>query len=200
MPVFEIEQYELHVQKYRVKMSPMRPTPSLVCIKARPTQSTIRWSLSRSPRNTECRWTRTENWRTNFLNWASQPTTSFRRFGPLKRLSEMPLYEIVQIRALYPRLSGRADSEADALERFFRGEGKQDLTSIEFAGMSNDYGLSLTERPDLASELLDRGVIKGDDTFVPSIRSIGKLEKRTKGAKHERRSSNRHPRCEASQA
>ena len=66
----------------------------------------------------------------------------------------------------------KADSEADALERFFRGEGKQNLTSIEFAGMANDYGLSLTERPDLASELMDRGVIKSDDTIVPSIRSI----------------------------
>ena len=60
-----------------------------------------------------------------------------------------------------------ADSEADALERFFRGEGKQDLTSIENAGIANDYGLSLAERPGLASELLDRGVINGDDTSSP---------------------------------
>jgi len=64
------------------------------------------------------------------------------------------------------------DSEADAIARFFRGEGKQELTSMDYAGISNDYGLSLAERPDLASELMDRGVIKSDDIIVPSIRSI----------------------------
>ena len=84
----------------------------------------------------------------------------------------MPLYEIEQLELYAQGYLVRADSEADALERFFHGEGKQNLTSIEFAGMANNYGLSLTERPDLASELMDRGVINGDDTFVPSISSI----------------------------
>ena len=72
----------------------------------------------------------------------------------------------------FKAISSRADSEADAIARFFRGEGKQELTSMDYAGISNDYGLSLAERPDLASELMDRGVINGDDIFVPSIRSI----------------------------
>jgi len=32
---------------------------------------------------------------------------------------------------------------------------------------SNDRGLSLVERPDLASDLMDLGVIKGDETISP---------------------------------
>jgi hypothetical protein len=94
----------------------------------------------------------------------------------------MPLYEIVQIELYTQGYLVKGDSEADALERFFRGEGKQDLTSIEFAGMANDYGLSLIERPDLASELLDLGVIKIDDTCVPSIHSIREVGEEDQGS------------------
>jgi DNA-binding Lrp family transcriptional regulator len=88
----------------------------------------------------------------------------------------MPLYAIEQFEIYVQGYLVEADSEADALERFFRGEGTQDLTSIEYAGISNDCGLSLPECPDLASELLDRGVIKGNDTIVPSIRSIREVK------------------------
>jgi hypothetical protein len=88
----------------------------------------------------------------------------------------MPLYEIEQIELYVQGYLVEADSEADAIARFFRGEGRQDLTSIEYAGISNDCGLSLAERPDLASELLDRGVIKGNDTIIPSIRSIREVK------------------------
>jgi hypothetical protein len=84
----------------------------------------------------------------------------------------MPTYAIEQFELYVQGYLVEADSEADAIARFFRGDGKQDLTSIEFAGMANNYGLGLVERPDLASELLDRGVIKGDDTIIPSIRSV----------------------------
>jgi hypothetical protein len=84
----------------------------------------------------------------------------------------MPLYEIEQYELYTQGYLVRAGSEADALERFFRGEGKQNLTSIEYAGVLNSSGLSLTERPDLASDLMDRGVIKSDDIIIPSIRSV----------------------------
>lgn len=84
----------------------------------------------------------------------------------------MPTFEIVQIELYTQGYLVKGDSEADALERFFRGEGKQDLTSIEFAGVLDSSGLSLIDRPDLASELLDLGVITIDDTCVPSIHSI----------------------------
>ena len=94
----------------------------------------------------------------------------------------MPTYEIVQIELYTQGYLVRADSEADALERFFRGEGKQVLTSIEFAGVANDYGVSLAERPDLASELMDRGVINGDDIIVPSIRSIREVGEEDQGS------------------
>ena len=88
----------------------------------------------------------------------------------------MPTYAIEQFELYVQGYLVETDNEADALERFFRGEGRQDLTSIEYAGISNDCGLSLAERPDLASELLDRGVIKGNDTIVPSIRSIREVK------------------------
>ena len=84
----------------------------------------------------------------------------------------MATYAIEQFELYVQGYLVEADSEADAIARFLRGEGKQELTSMDYAGISNDYGLSLAERPDLASELLDRGVINGDDIIVPSIRSI----------------------------
>jgi hypothetical protein len=84
----------------------------------------------------------------------------------------MATYAIEQYELYVQGYLVEADSEADALERFFRGDGKQELTSMEYAGISNNCGLSLAERPDLASDLTDRGVIKGDDTIIPSIRSV----------------------------
>ena len=88
----------------------------------------------------------------------------------------MPTYEIEQFELYVQGYLVEADNEADAIARFFHGEGKQELTSIEYAGISNDHGLSLTERPDLASDLMDRGVIHGGDEIIPSIRSIRQVE------------------------
>jgi len=84
----------------------------------------------------------------------------------------MATYAIEQFELYVQGYLVEADSEADAIARFFCGEGKQELTSIEYAGISNDRGLSLAERPDLASDLMDLGVIKGDETIIPSIRSV----------------------------
>jgi hypothetical protein len=84
----------------------------------------------------------------------------------------MPTFEIVQIELYTQGYLVTADNEAEAIARFFRGDCKKTLTSIEFAGVLDSSGLNLIERPDLASELLDLGVIKSDDTFVPSIHSI----------------------------
>lgn len=84
----------------------------------------------------------------------------------------MPTYAIEQFELYVQGYLVEANNEADAIARFFRGDGKLELTSIEYAGIPNDYGLSLAECPDLAGDLMDRGVIKGDDTIIPSIRSI----------------------------
>jgi hypothetical protein len=84
----------------------------------------------------------------------------------------MPLYEIVQIELYTQGYLVSGESEAEAIARFFRGDCELTLTSIEFAGVLDSSGLSLIERPDLASELLDLGVITIDDTCVPSIHSI----------------------------
>ena len=94
----------------------------------------------------------------------------------------MPTFEIVQIELYTQGYLVSGDSEADGIARFFRGDCKQTLTSIEFAGIPMSSGLSLAERPDLASELLDLGVIKSDDTFVPSIRSIREVGEEDQGS------------------
>jgi hypothetical protein len=88
----------------------------------------------------------------------------------------MPIYEIEQFELYVQGHLVEADNEGDAIARFFRGEGKQELTSIEYAGISNHHGLSLTERTDLASDLMDRGVIDSGDKIIPSIRSIRQVK------------------------
>lgn len=87
----------------------------------------------------------------------------------------MPTFEIIQIELYTQGYLVIADNEADAIARFFRGDCKQTLTSIEFAGILDSSGVNLLERPDLASELLDLGVITSDDTFIPSIHSIREI-------------------------
>jgi hypothetical protein len=94
----------------------------------------------------------------------------------------MPLYEIEQIELYTQGYLVSGDSEADAIARFFRGDCKLTLTSIEFAGVLDSSGLSLTEWPDLASELMDLGVINSDDTFVPSIHSIREVGEEDQGS------------------
>lgn len=84
----------------------------------------------------------------------------------------MPTFEIIQIELYTQGYLVRADNEAEAIAHFLRGDCKKTLTSIEFAGILDSSGFSLIERPDLASELLDLGVITSDDTFIPSIHSI----------------------------
>ena len=84
----------------------------------------------------------------------------------------MPVFEIEQYELYVQGYLVEADSEADAIARFFQGEGNQERTSIEFAGMGNGYGMNLDDNRDLASRLFDLGIIKGGDTIIPSIRSI----------------------------
>ena len=79
----------------------------------------------------------------------------------------MPLYEIEQLELYAQGYLVEAVDEADAIARFFGGEGRQDVTSIEFAGMANDYGMPVDENRDLADQLFDRGVIHSSDDIHP---------------------------------
>jgi hypothetical protein len=82
----------------------------------------------------------------------------------------MPTYEIDQYELHVLRHRIEADSEADAVVKLLQGEGEP--ISFEFVGIANDYGTSLSENPDLTSELFDRGVIDSNDLIIPSIRSV----------------------------
>ncbi len=68
-----------------------------------------------------------------------------------------------------------ADDQADALAKFFQGD-EGEAVSFEFVGIANDYGMSVGENRDLADRLFDRGILKPEDTIIPSIRSITQVE------------------------
>jgi hypothetical protein len=96
----------------------------------------------------------------------------------------MPLYEIEQLELYAQGYLVEAVDEADAIARFFGGEGRQEVTSIEFAGMANNYGMPVDENRELADQLFDRGVIHSSDEVIPSIRDVRQVEDRTHGEEH----------------
>jgi len=84
----------------------------------------------------------------------------------------MPIYELEQYELHVMKYRVTADDEADAIAKLFRGEGEPVEDSLDFVEVANDLGLSLTESPDLACRLFERGIIDGNDQIVPSIRSV----------------------------
>ena len=65
-----------------------------------------------------------------------------------------------------------AHDEAEAIAKLFRGEGEPVDDSLDFVEVANERGMSLFDNPDLACRLFERGIIDGDDTIVPSVRSV----------------------------
>ncbi len=89
----------------------------------------------------------------------------------------MSLYEIEQYELHTMKYRVEADSEADAITKLLQqGEGDPINNSLEFADIADDYGMSLSENPDLSSQLFDQGVVKSGDTIIGSIRSIKQVE------------------------
>jgi hypothetical protein len=88
----------------------------------------------------------------------------------------MPTYEIEQYELHVMKYRIEADSEADAIARLLVGEGEPVDNSLEFADIADEYGMSLSENPELSSQLFDKGVVKGGDTIIGSIRSIRQVE------------------------
>ena len=86
----------------------------------------------------------------------------------------MPTYYVENYEIYLQQLEVEGIDEADAIAKVFQGEGK--MVSMEFAGLAELYGMSLGENLDLASQLLDRGVIDTTDTIVPSIRSVQEIK------------------------
>ena len=88
----------------------------------------------------------------------------------------MPTYEIEQYELYVLRHRIEADNEADAISRLLMGEGEPIDDSLTFVNIADDYGIGLSENPDLAIQLWDRDVIESDDILIPSIRSIKQVE------------------------
>jgi hypothetical protein len=88
----------------------------------------------------------------------------------------MPLYEIEQYELHVMKYHLVADSEATAIGKLLLGEGDPVDDSLEFINIADDQGMSLSENPDLSSQLFDKGVVKGGDTIIGSIRSIRQVE------------------------
>jgi hypothetical protein len=96
----------------------------------------------------------------------------------------MPSYEIEQYELYVQRHRITANNEADAIARLLMGEGDPQDDSLKFADIADEYGMGVSEDPDLASQLFDRAVIKTGDTIIPSIRSIRQVEWRTNGVEY----------------
>lgn len=88
----------------------------------------------------------------------------------------MPTYDIEQYELHVQRYRIEADDEADAIGKLFLGEGDLVDNSLEFVEIADDYGMPVEENRALADRLRDRGIVKGIDAIIPSIRSIRRVE------------------------
>ena len=87
------------------------------------------------------------------------------------------LFEIEQYELHVTKFRVEADDEADAIAEFFIGIEVEPVdNSTELVQVADNYGMSLDDNRDLADHLFDRGILKPEDTIVPSIRSITQVE------------------------
>jgi len=88
----------------------------------------------------------------------------------------MPLFSVEQYELYIQELRVEAADDADAIAKVLQGTGK--MIAMEFVSHPEDYGMSLHEAPDLASQLFERGVLKNEDAVIPSIRSVSLFDGR----------------------
>lgn len=89
----------------------------------------------------------------------------------------MPTYEIEQYELHSAKFRVEADSEAEAINKLFDGEGDAVDNSLEFIEVADDHGMPADDFPRLAKILKRRGMNVGTD-IIPSIRSIEVLSRR----------------------
>ena len=82
----------------------------------------------------------------------------------------MPTYQISQYELHSAKYRIEADSEDEAIARFFEGEGDPVNDSLEFIETANDHGMPSDEYPSLVRALRKQGI--DADDCIPSIRSI----------------------------
>jgi hypothetical protein len=88
----------------------------------------------------------------------------------------MPLFSVEQYELYIQELEVEASDEAEAVVKVLQGLGK--MTAMEFVSHPEELGMSLHETPELASQLLERGILKDTDAVVPSIRSVSLFDER----------------------
>ena len=84
----------------------------------------------------------------------------------------MPTFEIEQYELHATTYRVKAESEAEAIRKLFRGEAAPVEQSQEMIEVADDYGLPVDEYRELASALRKLGELQGKDEIIPSIRSI----------------------------
>ncbi|MGO9115645.1 MAG: hypothetical protein ACLP9L_41085 [Thermoguttaceae bacterium] len=82
----------------------------------------------------------------------------------------MPTYEIEQYELHSSKYRVEADCEAEAVAKFFAGEGDPVDQSLEFIEPAEDYGMPADDYPSLVRGLQKHGIDASD--CIPSIRSI----------------------------
>ena len=88
----------------------------------------------------------------------------------------MPTFEIEQYELHVTKFTVEGDDPADAIAKLFLGQGEPVDNSTELVEVADEYGMSLDDNRDLADRLFDRGILKTEDTIIPSIRSITQVE------------------------
>ena len=82
----------------------------------------------------------------------------------------MPTFQIEQYELHATTYRVEANSEAEAIDKLFEGEGEIVDGSQIYIEVADDFGLPADEYPDLVRELAALGVTTGD--LIPSVRSI----------------------------
>ena len=82
----------------------------------------------------------------------------------------MPTYQIEQYELHSSKYHIEADSEAEAIAKFFEGAGDPVKDSLEFIETADDHGMPADDYPRLLRALQKQGTDASD--CIPSIRSV----------------------------
>ena len=85
----------------------------------------------------------------------------------------MPTYEVEQYELHAMKYRVEAANEAEAIAKLFAGEAEPVGQSQDFI---EDFGLPAEEYRELAEALRQKGLMRGKDEVIPSIRSIEVVE------------------------
>ena len=88
----------------------------------------------------------------------------------------MPTYEVEQYELHAMNYRVEAANEAEAIAKLFAGEAEPVGQSQDFIEVAEDFGLPAEEYRELAEALQKKGLMRGKDEVIPSIRSVEVVE------------------------